>query len=181
MFASLIAVAIPVEARCEDAPAHRLKQHGAAGDGVFGTADDDAELPGRREIRPTEHGRRDECLARLAVPRLELAHDGDAVRAHQEMDRALRQRFAQAPRAEPDLGGGGILDEHRDDDLAARSHLCDRRCRMRARRGERRGLRRELIEHREFVARVEQAARHPLSHAAEADEPYFHVLLERAY
>ena len=39
---------------------------------------------------------------------------------------------------------------------------------------ERCSLRRELVEHPEIVARVEQAAGHSLSHAAEADESYFH-------
>ena len=39
---------------------------------------------------------------------------------------------------------------------------------------ERGRLRRELIEHPKIVARVEQAAGHSLSHAAEADESDFH-------
>ena len=74
----------------------------------------------------------------------------------------------------------GILDEHRHDDVAALGELGDRRCHVRARSGERRGLRRELIEHPKIVACIEQATGHSLPHAAEADEPYFHVLPEKA-
>ena len=136
--------------------------------------------PAGGEIGPAEHGRRDERLTRLAMPRLELAHDGDAVRAHDEMDRAFRQRFAEPARSERDLADGRVLDEHRDDDVAARRELGDGRRRVRARCGQRCGLRRELIEHPQIVARIEQATGHSLSHAAEADEPYFHVFPEQA-
>jgi len=44
---------------------------------------------------------------------------------------------------------------------------------------ERRGLRRERVEYREVVPCLEQAAGHPLSHSAEADETYFHDLPQR--
>jgi hypothetical protein len=133
------------------------------------------------EIGPAEHGCSDERLTGLAMGRLELTNDGDAVRAHDEMDRTFRQRFAEAARPKPDLADRGIFDEHRDDDFAALGELGDRSGHACARRGKRRGLRGEHVEHPTLVARVEQAARHSLSHAAEADEPYFHVLLETRF
>ena len=46
---------------------------------------------------------------------------------------------------------------------------------------ERRGLRRELIEHPEIVACIEQTAGHSLPHAAEADESDFHVHPQRSW
>ena len=77
-------------------------------------------------------------------------------------------------RAERDLQDGRVLDEHRDDDVAARRELGDRRRELRARGGQRGRLRRELIEHPKIVTGVEQATRHSLAHAAEADETDFH-------
>ena len=90
------------------------------------------------------------------------------------MDRVLAQRVAQAAFPERDLRYAQVLDEHRDDDLAADRELYDRRSDVRAGRSERRGLRGEEIEHRELVPGVEQTAGHALSHAAEANESDFH-------
>ena len=106
--------------------------------------------------------------------RLELTYDGDAVRAHDDVNRAFRQRLAEPVRTECDFADGRVLDEHRDDDVAAHRELGDGRRRARACRRKRRRLRRKLIEYPEIVPRVEQTAGHSLSHAAEADESDFH-------
>ena len=95
------------------------------------------------------------------------------------MDRALLHRLAKPSRSESHFAHRGVLDEHGHYDVAARRDLGNRCCYVRARLLQRRGLRGELIEHGELVPRVEEAPRHSLSHAAEANEPYFHVFLER--
>ncbi len=146
----------------------------AARDGVFRPRGHDAELAARGEIGPAEHGCCDERLTGFAMPRFELAYDGDAVRAHDDVNRAFRQRRTESVRAECDFADGRVLDEHRDDDVAAHRELGDGRRRTRACRRERGRLRRKLIEHPEIVPRVEQTAGHSLSHAAEADESDFH-------
>ena len=63
----------------------------------------------------------------------------------------------------------------------ARGKLGYRRRHVCARCGERCGLCRELIEYPHIVACIEQATSHSLSHAAEANEPYFHVFPEQAW
>ena len=109
------------------------------------------------------------------MARFELAHDGDAVRAHDEMNRPLRQRFAEA--AGPSatwLTAASSTSIVTTTSRSAASSAIDG-CRVRACRRERRRLRRELIEYLELVTRVEQATRHSLSHTAEANETDFHL------
>ena len=82
--------------------------------------------PRRGEIGPAEHGRGDERLTGFAMPRFELAYDGDAVRAHDDVNRAFRQRRTESVR-ERHFADGRILDEHRDDDVASRAGIRDGR------------------------------------------------------
>ncbi len=143
----------------------------------FRSRDDDAKLTAGGEIGAAEHGRRDERLARFAMAGFELAHDGDAVRAHHEMDRTFRQRIADSACAECDLADRCVFDEHRDDNVAACRELRDRAGEMSARRRQRRRLRRKLIEYPKLVPRVEQAPSHSLPHPAEAYETDLHLFV----
>src|SRR5690606_35612964 len=124
---------------------------------------------------PPEHGRGDEDLARLRMTRFELADRRDAVRAHDEMDRAAAERILEPAGRQRDVQEGAVLDQHPDDDLARAGDVRDGDRGARAGCRERLGLRSDDVEDYELVARLEQAARHSLSHSAEADESYFHL------
>jgi hypothetical protein len=114
------------------------------------------------------------------VRSFELADHCDTVRAHDDVNGALGHLVDEAVRAERDRPDGGVLDEHRDDDVAAFRYFTDCGGDARARGGERLRLRGELIEHGHFVARAEKTPGHPLAHAAEADESDFHAKPLRA-
>ena len=107
------------------------------------------------------------------------APDGrHAVRAHDQVNRPGRERIAQAPGAERDVEDRRVLDEHRDDNVAARTQIGDATAATRAPASPKRSrLRGDHVEDREFVSGSEDASRHPLAHATEADEAYFHVIL----
>ena len=130
--------------------------------------------PAGGEIRPAEHRRRDERLARLAMPRLELAHGRYAVRAHHEMDRALASDSRTTRRARCNVAHVRVRHEHRDDDVATYCEIRDRCRHARAGGGHRRGSRSDDVEHTKVVTRVEYATRHSLAHPAKADETYAH-------
>jgi hypothetical protein len=128
-----------------------------------------------RSGRPSTGAATSVCPA--AACRAELAHHGHAVRAHHEMDRAVAERLAQAARAERDFADDVVLDEHRDDDLAA-GEIANRRGHARSGFRERLRSGRDDVEDREIVPRTENAARHPLAHPTETDKTHFHVVLQ---
>jgi aspartate-semialdehyde dehydrogenase len=86
-------------------------------------------------------------IRKVADHAAELTHDGDAVCAHDEVDRALAQRFAEAAGSERNIRDGSVLDEHRHHDLALLGELGDGSCQLSARCRQRRSLRRKLVEH----------------------------------
>ena len=114
------------------ASTHDAQQRLAAAQRLLVSGGDDAELSGGREIRPAQHGRGHEMLTRRRMARFERAHRRHAVRAHDQMDGAGRQRVTESALAECDLDHCRVLDEHRDDDVAAGADVGDRRGRARA-------------------------------------------------
>ena len=139
------------------------------------SAGDNSQLASRRQIGTAEHGRGDEHLTGLRVCRGQHADGRHTVRAHRDVDGALRHRLAQTARTEGDVDHGRVLDQHRDDDLAPGAELGDSAGEARAGLHEVVSRRANDVVHDEVVAAAEQAMRHAAAHSSETDESHLHL------
>jgi hypothetical protein len=108
------------------------------------------------------------------MSRFELSHRRDTVRTHHQVDRTGRKRVAQSAGTKDNLEDRLILDEHRYNHFPAGAEIRDRRRNASTSVSEwpRRGG--DHVEDGEFVSGAEDAPRHSLSHATQADKSNLH-------
>src|SRR5208337_3119013 len=140
--------------------------------GVLG-ATKRAEVELSRHIRPSEDRCGDETMTGGRVHISEPLTQGDADRAHGDVDRALAKALEHAPLAEHNPFDGAVVREHGDDRITL-AGICHSSGQVRTPIDQPLRLARRAIVDGDFVASLEQASGHCGSHVPEADESDFH-------